>query len=57
MLTYTITDKPFYYLFTASVNKCGGSCDNIDDPYAEICAPDKLKNINVKVFNILSSSA
>ena len=31
-----------------------GSCNNINDPYAKFCVPDVVKNINVKVFNLIS---
>ena len=31
---------------------CPGSCNNINDPYAKICVPDVVKNLNVKVFNV-----
>ena len=37
--------------FTVSVNKCGGCCNTIDDPYARVCVPNKVKKMNVKVFN------
>ena len=43
----------FFYPFTVSVNKCGGNCSNIDDPYARVCVP-KVKNINSKVFDLMS---
>ena len=26
------------------VNKCSGRCYNIDDPYAELCVPDVIKD-------------
>ena len=42
------------YPFTVSVNNCVGSCRTIDDPYARICVPNKVKNMNVKVFNLMS---
>ena len=29
-------------------------CNNINDPYAKLCVPDVIKNINVKVFNLIS---
>ena len=32
----------------------GGSCSTIDDPYARVSVPYKLKNMNVKVFNLMS---
>ena len=37
-----------------SVNKCSGSCNNINDPYAKFCVSDVVKNMNVKVFNLVS---
>ena len=42
------------YPFTIKVNKCNGNCNNINDPYARICVPDIVKNLNVKVFNLMS---
>ena len=36
------------------INKCKGSCNTINDPYAKICLPDNIKNTNVKVFNLMS---
>ena len=44
-----------FYLFSIKVNICTGSCNNINDPYAKLCVPD-VKNINVKVFNLMSWS-
>ena len=32
---------------------CGGSCSFIDDHYTRVCVPNKVKNINVKVFNLM----
>ena len=34
--------------------KCSESCNNINDPYAKLRVPDVVKNINVKVFNLIS---
>ena len=34
-------------------SKCGGSCNNINDHYAKMCIPDVVKNVNVKVLNIM----
>ena len=28
------SNEPLFYPFTVSVNKCGGSCNAIDDQYA-----------------------
>ena len=39
--------------FSINVNKCSGSCNSINDPYAELCVPDIIKNTNVKVYNLM----
>ena len=33
-----------------SINKCSGSCNAINNPYSKLCVPDKIKDINMKVF-------
>ena len=43
-----------FYPFSIKVNKCTGSCNNINDLYAKLRVPDIVKNINVKVFNLMS---
>ena len=48
------SDKTLFYWFTISVNKCGGSCNTIHDPYSRVCIPNKVKNMNLKVFNLVS---
>ena len=52
------TNEPVLYPFSIKVNKCSGSCNNINDPYAKMCAPDVVKNIfkKVKVFSLMSFS-
>ena len=47
-------NEPVFYPYSIKVNKCSGSCSNINDPYAKLCIPDIVKNINVKVFNLMS---
>ena len=48
--------EPVFYSFSINVNKCSGSCNNINDSYAKLCVPDVAKNINVKVFHLMSWS-
>ena len=48
------SDEPTFYLFSIKTSKCSGSCNNINDPYAKTCVPDIVKNLNVKVFNLMS---
>ena len=47
-------NNPIFYPFSIKTNKCSGNCNNICDPYAKICVPDTVKNLNVKVFNLMS---
>ena len=44
----------FFYNFSIKTNKCSGNCNNISHPYARICFPDVVKNLNVKFFNLMS---
>ena len=48
------SDEPVFYPFSIKTSKCSGSCNNINDPYAKICVPDVIKDLNVKVFNLMS---
>ena len=48
------SNNPMFYPFSIKVNKCNGNCNNITDPYARICVADIVKNLNVKVFNLMS---
>ena len=48
------SNKPTFYPYSTEVNKCNGSCNNINNSYANIRVPDVVKNINVKVFNLIS---
>ena len=43
-------DEPQYYSFSIKTSKCNGSCININDPYARLCVPDAVKNMNIKVL-------
>ena len=36
------------------INKFSGNCNNINNPYAKICVPDVIKDLNVRVFNLMS---
>ena len=45
--------EPVFYPYSIKKNKCSGSCSNINDTYAKLCVPDIIKNIRVKVFNLI----
>ena len=48
------TDEPLFYPYGIKINRCKGSCNTINKPYAKICVPDQIKNRNVKLINLMS---
>ena len=47
------SNEPLFYPYGIKVNKCSGCCNNINDPHSKLCVPDFVKNINIKVFNLM----
>ena len=48
------SNEPIFYPYSIEINKCSGSCNNINDPYAKLCVPNVVKSMNLKVFNLMS---
>ena len=48
------SNESSFYPYSVKMNKCSGSCNNINDPFAKICAPDVVQNIILKVSNLMS---
>lgn len=48
------SNKPLFYPYFVLVNKCSGTCNNINNPYAKLCVPGAVKDINIKLFNLVS---
>ena len=48
------SNNPMFYPFSIKTSKCSGNCNNVNNPYVKICVPDVVKNLNVKVFNLMS---
>ena len=48
------SDEPVLFPFSIKTSKCSGSCNNINNPCAKLCVPNAVKNLNVKVFNLMS---
>ena len=53
-VVYVHGDEPVFFPFSTETSKCSDSCNNINYLYAKICVPDVVKNLNVKVFNLMS---
>ena len=47
-------NEPIFYPYSIRTSKCNGSCNNINNPYAKLYVPDVDKNLNVKVFSLIS---
>ena len=48
------SNEPSFHPDFILINKCRGSCININDLYAKLCVPDVIKDMNIKVFNLIS---
>ena len=48
------SDNPFAYPYSIQVNRSSGNCNNINDPYSTFCVSNVAKNIDVKLFNLVS---
>ena len=48
------SNNPIFYPFGIKISKCSGNCNNVNDPSAKICVPDIIKDLNVKVCNLMS---
>ena len=48
------SNNSVFYPFSIKISKCSGNCNNINDPNSKIYVPDIVKNLNVKVFNLMS---
>ena len=47
-------NHPVFFPFSIKTSKCNGSCNCINNPHAKLYVSDVVKNLNVKVFNLIS---
>ena len=43
------SNEPLFYPFSIKTRKCSGSCNNVNNPYEQLCVSDVVKNLNIKV--------
>ena len=48
------SNESLFYAFSIKTSKYSGSWNNIHDTYTKLCIPDTVKNLNIKVFNLVS---
>ena len=46
------SNNPIFYPFSIKASNRSGNCNNINYPYPNICVPDVIKNLNVKVSDV-----
>ena len=39
--------------YNIKINKCIGSCNNVNNPHSEVCIPDVIKNVTVKISDLI----
>ena len=42
-----------YFPYSVLINKCSGSCNDLNNSMAKLCVPDITKSKNMKVYNLL----
>ena len=54
-VTKTVINNDYMtFPYNIKVGRCIGSCNNITNPYSKVCLPDIIKNVTVKVFDLIS---
>ena len=46
-------DDPLFFPINIKTSKWSGSCNNINNPLIKLCVPDVVKNLNIKVLNLV----
>ena len=50
-----ITDNEYMtFPYNIKVNRCSGNCNSITNSYAKVCIPDIIKNVTVKMFDLMT---
>ena len=52
-LTDLNSDEILYYPFINSIDRCDGSCNTVEDSFGRTCVHNKMKSVNLKVFNMI----
>ena len=47
---------PVFFPYSVETSKCSGSCNNINNLLGKLCVPDVVKNLNVKLLNLVSGT-
>ena len=50
----TLKDYVTYYPFAVNLNRCIGSCNNLNELSNKECFPNKIEDLNVSVVNMIT---
>ena len=42
------------YAYNIKATRCNGNCNNIINPYSKVCVFDAVKNVTLKVFDLMT---
>ena len=50
------SNETLLYPYSFLVKKCSGSCNGSNNSYAKLCVPAVVKDMNIRVFKLLSKT-
>ena len=53
-ITNINSNETLFYPYSILINTFSGSRNDINNPYAKLCFPDVVKNMNITVLNLMS---
>ena len=54
MLIDVNTDELHSYPFVVSLDSCDRTCITVGDPCGRICVPNKIEDVNLEVFKMIT---
>ena len=48
-------NKYMTFTYKIEIERCVGSCNNISNLHSKVCIPDIVKNVTVKMFDLMNS--
>ena len=49
-----VDNKYMAFPYKIEIDRCVGSCNNISNPHSKVCIPDIVKNVTVKMFDLMN---
>ena len=48
------SQESHYYLFAVKLDRCVGRCNTLNDLSNKVCVPNKIEDLNLRVFNMIT---